>query len=168
LVVLPPNFDPVVERPVFLQNLGWGFSFVAALSDIVELVAIVTPWPGDEDATAFYDLFVSIASCATIGECRMSSMDPSLPNIVTINQEVIVAGADLATGLASSILQAIPDPVAGYLLANGPDAITTTLDLVHGVWKNNPFNIQENIIYLGVSVDLNSFGRVYVIVNLEE
>ena len=168
LVVLPPNVDPVAERSVFLQNLGWGLSFIAALSDVAELVTIATPLPGDEDFAAAYDLAFSIGSCISLGECRVSSIDPSLPDMAIINQEVILAGADLAIGLGSSIFQAIPEPVTGYILSNGPDAITTTLDLVHGAWKNNPFDIQENMMYLGVSVDSNNFVHVYVILNLEE
>ena len=103
-----------------------------------------------------------------MAQATQSVYSDSIPNIAMVNQDVMIASGDLAVGGISSLFQLIPEPVSGYLMANGPDAVTTTMDLVHGVWKNNPFDIQENMIYLGVSLDSNSFGHVYVILDLED
>ena len=171
LLVLTPGMTLDKEKSKTRELIGIGFTWIATLADVVEIGALfVTPGPGEEDAVALYDLGVTVVGCIAAGECNYGTVDPVLPNMITMNQDVVIAGTDFLVGATASGLQILDmvTPGLGWVASNGPDAVTTVIDGLHGAMRSNPFNPQENLVYLGVTLDSDSSGEIYIIIDLVE
>ena len=84
--------------------------------DLFEGIAIA--YPGDlvfgEYILSAGDVLLTGGSCYQYGQCYYGQPDPSLPDMLVVNQDVIITGADLISPVAGGLVAGAPTGGAGY------------------------------------------------------
>ena len=166
-IVMPPGSNPAMPRSDILRRLGTGLGIAGLLYDIVEMMEIFTPVPGDEDLTAVWDVGVTYLSGLFYGTNYLFERPhPDLPLMVTINQDVLVTGGDLVVAAGTKYVLGpggggaagnVPGAGAGYVAGLGTDIVTTGASIYHDY--NRTFGDWP----MHVSVGLTVRGRPVVL-----
>ena len=129
-------------------------------SEIVEMMEIFTPAPGDEDVAAWFDLVVTYLSGLSSGTNYLFERPhPDLPPMVTINQDVLVTGGDLVVATGAKYVLGpgsggaagnVPGAGAGYVAGLGTDVVTTGASIYYDY--NRTFGDWPMHVSMGLTV----------------
>ncbi|HEY9824445.1 MAG TPA: hypothetical protein V6D19_03295 [Stenomitos sp.] len=151
LVIMPEGSKSTLQRPNWAIRLGNGFGIAGFLFDIGEMATIFDVLPGDEDAAALADVGITYLSSAFGGDSYIfERSDPSLPYMVTVNQDVIFTAGDAGgAGLVKIVGGATTGPI-GYLVGEGTDVLTTGASIVYD--SSRVFGNLNNYVSVGISI----------------
>lgn len=96
-----PNGTPNKELARALGNLG-------AVADLIEFALAFSvfaspPSHGAAAAMAVIDGIITTGSCIAAGECYFGSPGGNLPNVLVVNQDVVVTAAEIGAGLIPGV-----------------------------------------------------------------
>lgn len=75
------------------EQVSLGLSTTSAALDVVELLFLAAP-PGAAQFVGFVDLAVTGLACAASGECYWGQPHPDLPEMIAINQDIVISAID--------------------------------------------------------------------------
>lgn len=108
------------------------------LMDILEGIAIAIP--GElilgEYIMSLGDLAVTGRSCYLYGESYFGKPDPSLPNMLVVNQDMIITGTDFGAPIAGGLVASAPSGGAGFAAGSVPtDMVTTGISFFYDIGR---------------------------------
>lgn len=157
VIIMPPGSDSSAPRPGWANRLGMGLGLAGFLLDWGEFAALLNALPGDSESAALLDVVVTYVSGVATGENYMFDRpDPSLPHMITLNQDFFVTAGDVGlAGAAEMAGGAIGGP-PGYLIGTGVDFFTTGGSIIYDGLRY--FGYLDNHISVGTAV--TSTGQI--------
>jgi hypothetical protein len=125
ITVFPEGSVPAQDRTSEELNSATDSAGLGLFIDVLEGIAIA--YPGDlfigEYVMSAVDIGVTGRSCYLYGQCYVGRPDPSLPNMLIVNQDVLITGLDFAVPIVGGLVAGIPTGGAGYY----PGSVATDL-----------------------------------------
>jgi hypothetical protein len=157
IIIMPIEYPPspnnlTAEQLELAQfQTEWGITL-----DMAELIAILVQL----DSVVFdyglsgADVIVTFFSCVNMGECYYGQPHPDLPEMLVVNQDVLLTTSDLVIPLAAGLIAAVPTGGVGFIPGSQiVDAYTTTASMIYDTtrWTGDT----PNYISFGVDSSLN-------------
>jgi hypothetical protein len=149
-VVFMPEESPVAIGDLFAFETRFASGALGVLADEIEFLLLLFPFDlsGGEFVVAGADAALTGASCIANGECYFGKPHPDLPEMLVVNQDVLVNAGDFAVSWT----------VVLDIITTSVSFIYDTIDIGGGV---------PNMVSIGVAPNIGWWQRqwkIYILI----
>jgi RHS repeat-associated protein len=168
VVIMPAGSNSAVDTSEAWESWAYTLGQGSVAADLVEILLLFNGIPLDEDLLALNDTLLESLACYLNGECYVGRPHYTLPEMLIVNQDVILTGGEFLFGLGAKYIPAsagsgVGGPAgayAGYAKGAALDVGSSAANLIYDVFRNE--GVISNQVTIGLRPSFNFINGLVI------